>query len=118
MHGIELDVHLSRDGIPVVIHDATLDRMAKGHGNASVFNGTDLRKLAAGAGEPIPTLRDVLEVVRGQVHVDIEAKAGSAADAVLDEVGKHPVSIGSCPRPTMMARDSSARLRRTVSYGR
>jgi len=118
VHSIELDVHLSREGIPVVIHDATLDRTAKGHGNASVCNGTDLRKLAVGAGEPIPTLRDVPELVRGQVHLGIEAKAGSAADAVRDEVEKHPVSIGSCPRSTMMSRDPSARLGWTVSYGR
>lgn len=89
-YGIEFDVHLSRDGIPVVIHDATLDRTTTGSGNIASFDLADLQKLDAGNGETIPTLQEVLELVAGRVHVDIEVKAGAAADAVLIKVSNHP----------------------------
>jgi len=89
VQGIELDVHLSRDGVPVVIHDTTLDRTTDGHGEVAAFDIADLQRLDAGGGEAIPTLREVLELVSGQTHVDIEVKAGCAADAVLDEVANH-----------------------------
>lgn len=89
-HGIELDVHLSRDGVPVVIHDSTVDRTTNGSGDVASLDLVDLKQLDAGHGESIPTLRDVLDLVSGRVHVDIEVKAGAAAEAVLIEVASHP----------------------------
>jgi glycerophosphoryl diester phosphodiesterase len=89
-HGIELDVHLSRDRVPVVIHDPTLDRTTTGKGAVAQFDLAELQKLNAGNGETVPTLRDVLEVAAGRVHIDIEVKAGAAAEAVVTEVAMHP----------------------------
>lgn len=85
-----MDVHLSRDGVPVVIHDSTLDRTTNGQGKVAAFDIADLQLLNAGGGETLPTLHDVLELVSGRAHVDIEVKAGPAAEAVLDEVANHP----------------------------
>ena len=84
--GIELDVHLSRDGVPMVIHDATVDRTTNGMGVVAEMTREELQALDAGGGERIPTLGEVLDVVGNRVHVDIEVKANEAGEAVLGEV--------------------------------
>ena len=68
--GIELDVHLSRDGELVVIHDETLDRTTDGAGWVQDRTLAELRALRADNGLPgfaearIPTLREVLDLLR------------------------------------------------------
>ena len=78
---IELDVHLSRDGEIVVIHDETLERTTNGKGMVADQTLGDLKKLDAGssfsatfAGEKIPTLKEVLDLVKGRALVNIEIK--------------------------------------------
>lgn len=82
---IELDLHVSRDGAVVVIHDATLERTTTGRGFVRETALADLRRLDAGtwfharfAGERVPTLREVLEVVKGhgndRVRLNLETK--------------------------------------------
>jgi glycerophosphoryl diester phosphodiesterase len=88
--GIELDVHLSADGVPVVIHDDTLDRTTNGTGEVANHSVTELQSLDAGGGQPVPTLKEVLYVVAGHLHVDIEIKAGAAGDAVLELASRYP----------------------------
>lgn len=85
---IELDVTLSKDGIPVVIHDETLDRTTSGEGAVSDHTLEELKTLDAGSwfseehlGEPIPTLEEVLEFAKGKISVNIEIKT----EAVTDE---------------------------------
>lgn len=86
VEGIELDVHLSRDGVPVVIHDETVDRTTNGAGAVADFTVEELRALDAGNGEYVPTLAEVLDLVGDRLHVDIEVKANVAGEAVLKEV--------------------------------
>jgi glycerophosphoryl diester phosphodiesterase len=78
---IELDVHFSKDGKIVVIHDETLERTTNGRGKVADHTLTDLKKLDAGssfggqfAGERIPTLEEVLALAKGRVLVNIEIK--------------------------------------------
>jgi glycerophosphoryl diester phosphodiesterase len=68
----EIDVTLSKDGYVVVIHDETLDRTTNGTGPVSDATLEELQRLDAGswfapefAGEKIPTLGEVLDLVRG-----------------------------------------------------
>ena len=89
VHGIELDVHLSRDGEAVVIHDESVDRTTNGSGQVSELTLAEMQSLDAGDGESIPTLAQVLALVSGRLHVDIEVKAAAAADQVLAEVARH-----------------------------
>ncbi|HEX6972297.1 MAG TPA: glycerophosphodiester phosphodiesterase family protein [Limnochordia bacterium] len=81
--GIELDVQLSRDGVPVVMHDASVDRTTTGTGRVSDLTAAELRALvipARGGGEErVPTLADVLAAVGPTVFLDIELKAPSPA---------------------------------------
>lgn len=65
--GIELDIQLSKDNVPVVIHDRTLKRTASGKGVVTETNYADLKKHDAGSwfspsfrGETIPSLEEVL----------------------------------------------------------
>ena len=79
---IELDVRLSRDEEVIVLHDRTLQRTSTGNGAARNYAYEELRLFDAGswfhpsfASERIPTLRSVLELVRGKKLVNIELKS-------------------------------------------
>jgi glycerophosphoryl diester phosphodiesterase len=68
---VELDVHLSADGEPVIIHDPVLARTTDGSGLVSEHTTAALRRLDAGrwfakpfAGERIPSLAEALDVLR------------------------------------------------------
>lgn len=79
---IELDVALSHDRKLVVIHDATLQRTTNGHGPVNGLNLEQLKQLDAGswfhtrfAGERLPELIEVLELVDGRALINIEIKS-------------------------------------------
>src|SRR5262249_23982780 len=78
---IECDVHLSADGVPVVIHDPTVDRTTNGHGAVANLILAQLRALDAGgrfgpavAGARIPTLDELLAWAHGRIRVVVELK--------------------------------------------
>ena len=74
--GIELDIRLSKDGIPVVMHDRSLIRMCGVNKNVDDLNVDELKKLKLLDTEDcIPTLREVLDLVDGAVPLVIEMKA-------------------------------------------
>jgi glycerophosphoryl diester phosphodiesterase len=89
---IELDVHLSRDGALIVIHDETLDRTTNGHGLVRDHTLAELRELDAGEGQRLLTLDEVLEWARQKdTVVDIEIKNApifyeGISEAVVDAV--------------------------------
>lgn len=74
-YGIEFDVQLSKDDIPVVFHDASLKRMCGVDGKVWEYTLEELQKMKlATSNETIPTLQEVLKVVGGQVPLIIEYK--------------------------------------------
>jgi glycerophosphoryl diester phosphodiesterase len=96
--GLELDVHLSRDGVPVVIHDKTLDRTTDRTGPVAAYAARELAEVDAGYRFPsdgtfpfrgqgigIPTLEEVLRRFTVS-RVIIEMKEGhfALARAVID----------------------------------
>jgi len=89
VHGIELDVHMSRDGAIVVIHDSRVDRTSNGRGKVGAMTLPELQSLDAGswfnaafpqrarpeyACQRIPTLNEVMQLVRNQIRLYIEIK--------------------------------------------
>ena len=88
--GVELDVHLSADGVPVVIHDETVDRTTNGSGAVSDHTVDQLRTLDAGRGEYVPALAEVLTLFGPEQHVNIEIKSNAAGQAVIDVVDALP----------------------------
>lgn len=86
---IELDVQLSKDGIPVVFHDAKLNRHSNGKGRVSSFLFDELHQLDAGKwfsiefmGEKIPSLEQVLQWASDKILVNIEIKAEAVGDEI------------------------------------
>jgi glycerophosphoryl diester phosphodiesterase len=88
---VELDVQVTRDGHVVVIHDPTVDRTTSGQGAVAEMTLAELRALSAGyperfgqdfAGQRIPTLAEVLHLMRGRGRMLIEIKPDAVtADA-------------------------------------
>lgn len=75
-YGIELDVHLTKDKIPVIFHDKNLQRVCKVNKNISDCTLEDLREYNLyDSTEKIPTLQEVLDLVDGQVPLIIELKS-------------------------------------------
>jgi glycerophosphoryl diester phosphodiesterase len=114
--GLEFDVHLSRDGVVVIHHDATLDRTTDHRGPLAALTAAELARVDAGhnfvprgqsghppfrgAGCGIPTLREVLHRYRN-IWIIIELKLNDPvlAHRTIDEVRAadaiHRVSLGS-----------------------
>ena len=79
---VELDVHVCKSGELVVIHDDRVDRTTDGKGYVSEKSAQELRKLDAGKGDKIPTLREVLDFIDRRVKVNIELKGEGTAKPV------------------------------------
>jgi glycerophosphoryl diester phosphodiesterase len=95
--GVELDVHLSADGVPVVIHDDRLDATTDGSGPVAALTLADLKRVDAGirfgpnfTEERIPTLEEALTCFSREMLVNIELKDQGARtgleQAVVDVV--------------------------------
>ena len=74
--GVELDVQLSRDGVPVVFHDASLYRLTGFRGQLARQSWPELRALSIRGSHAIPRLVDVLRLTRALTVVQIELKSG------------------------------------------
>jgi glycerophosphoryl diester phosphodiesterase len=80
--GIELDVHLSKDGELVVIHDFDVDGTTDGTGPVNGYTAAELAELDAShkftphqANVGVPTLAQVLDLVDNRCHVNVEIKS-------------------------------------------
>ena len=100
--GIELDVHLARDGAIVVFHNYTLSKTTGGRGLLAGRTLEELKQLDAGssfssefAGTPIPTLQEVIEALDEDTFIMIEIKSylgkanGQIAGAVAGVVAEY-----------------------------
>lgn len=75
---VEFDVRLTADGVPVVLHDADVSRTTDGRGLVHELTWEELRRLSAGRPggprEPVPSLREALELLSGRAGADVEIK--------------------------------------------
>jgi len=76
-YGMELDVQLSRDGLVVVFHDDTLERVCGVAKRVDELDYAELQKLRlCGTGEKIPLFDEVLATVSGKTPIIVELKTG------------------------------------------
>jgi glycerophosphoryl diester phosphodiesterase len=73
---IETDLHLTRDGVIPLTHDATLAHLG-GRGEVADVTWAELRTLDAGGGERVPLLDDVLDELGPRIPFNLELKVGS-----------------------------------------
>ena len=95
--GIEFDVQLSRDGVPVVMHDSTVDRTTNGSGRVSDLTLAELRQLVIAGDQAIPTLDEVFETFGRRTLYNIELKGlkindGGLSAAVADAIEGYQVA--------------------------
>ncbi|MGW0758167.1 glycerophosphodiester phosphodiesterase [Streptomyces sp. NPDC002814] len=76
---IELDLHLSKDGALVVMHDADVDRTTDGTGPIAEKTLAELRALDAGRGERVPVFEEVLDAVKCPLQAEIKDEAAARA---------------------------------------
>ncbi len=83
MDAIELDLHLSKDGALVIMHDAEVDRTTDGRGAIAGLTLTELRALDAGQGERVPVFEEVLDAVGSPLQAEIKDTAAARALAAV-----------------------------------
>lgn len=79
LDAIELDLHLSKDGALVVMHDTDVDRTTDGTGAIADKTLAELRALDAGRGERVPVFEEVLDAVKSPLQAEIKDVAAARA---------------------------------------
>lgn len=135
---MEYDVKLSRDGVPVLLHDDTLDRTSSSSGPAGALTLAELASIDFGAwhsrdyaGEPIATLFSVAAyTLANGIHSNIEIKPSTGTDAetghevalaarTLWANSDTPPLLSSFSREALgAARDAAPELPRALLFGR
>jgi glycerophosphoryl diester phosphodiesterase len=90
---IEMDVMMSKDGIPIVFHDAKLNRHTNGNSYAKYYTLKELKKLDAGSwfnpkfsDQQIPTLEEALQFASGKIALNIEIKTEAVSDEIKNGI--------------------------------
>ncbi len=93
--GLECDIHATVDGVPVVIHDASVDRTTNGTGKIAEMTLAQVKAvdarfgLDAFAGVRIPTLDELLALVAGKALLALEYKAMDAVAPSIPILRRH-----------------------------
>jgi glycerophosphoryl diester phosphodiesterase len=87
--GVELDVQLCADGVPIIIHDTTVDRTCDGTGRVADLSLAELRLLTIDNDHPIPTLDDLFATFGRRTLYNVELKVlGRGGDALAAAVAR------------------------------
>ncbi len=93
---VELDVHRTKDGHLVIMHDDTVDRTTDGHGAIKDLTLKELKEMDAGSwfspefkSEKVPTFDEVLEWAKGKVNIDIEIKNSVQYPGIEKDIIEH-----------------------------
>lgn len=100
---MEIDLHLCGGGVPVLLHDHTLDRTTNLSGPVRDVPLADLTRADAGAGEHVPSLDEVLDLVAGRISVMCELKVApehpeegpALLDATIAAIRRHSAETWS-----------------------
>lgn len=121
---VEVDVHLSRDGELMVIHDADLRRVAGRPDAVGALTADELARVDLGAGQGVPRLADVVALARGRIGVYVELKGertGAALAALANSGGTQGVEVigGSFDLPLVVQlREGRTDIPRSILFRR
>ena len=118
---IELDVHVCGSGELVVIHDEKINRTTNERGLVAQKTLSELKKLDAGQGEKIPTLEEVLNLIKGRAKVNIELKGKNTALKAGEIVKKYNMEndvifSASSLKPLLIAQKQLPEVSRALIY--
>lgn len=125
-HMIEFDIAITRDGVPVLMHDATVNRTTDGKGKVNELTLAELKRLDAGvwkharfAGTRVPTLEEALAGMPRNVWLNVDFKAdtrfaGKSADAAR-RVAEILVKTGRVGQSLFAARGADGTAARAVA---
>jgi len=88
---VELDVHLSSEGYPIVMHNATVEQTTNGCGYIKDLTLQELKELDAGKGERIPTLQEAIDCVKDRCGLYIELKGEQTEEPVVKLVRENAI---------------------------
>ncbi len=83
---IEVDIRITKDSHPVIIHDHTVDRTTNGQGKVNDINLAEIKQFDTDSGESIPHLKEVLSVVNAEVPLVLELKVPSSINIILNHL--------------------------------
>jgi len=119
---VEIDLECSKDHVPVLMHDTTLDRTTNGSGKISEYTWDELKNLDAGswkskeyAGAGIPLFEDVLRLCKDKTMLNIDLKNPSAIPEMIKLLKKYDmenevVITGRIPECVPAIRESGMNL--------
>ncbi|MFX0188312.1 MAG: glycerophosphodiester phosphodiesterase [Candidatus Hodarchaeota archaeon] len=81
---IEFDIHMSKDGEIVVMHDSNTFAITGHKGLINRMTIEELKRLDCGDGEQIPTLRETIKLAKGKIGLQIEIKAKDLVDRMVE----------------------------------
>lgn len=123
---IEIDVRATADGVPVLLHDATVDRTTNGSGLLGAMTFAEAGALDAGDGrypsERIPSLAEVAALTKGKAALFVEVKEAGIERQVIDVLRDAGVleesAINSFLPPVLAAtREIEPQLPRVLTLG-
>ena len=80
---IEIDARITKDNEIIIMHDSTVDRTTDGEGYVKNMNLEDIKKLKVYKKEEIPTLQEVINIVKGKCKLNIHIKEKRETDKIL-----------------------------------
>jgi len=90
---IEFDVRKTKDDVPIILHDSTLDRTSTGKGSVINCTWEDLQSVSIkGSNQKIPSLHDVFSEFKNDIGYDVEIKTKDTAKLVVDEIIRSGIS--------------------------
>ena len=119
---VEVDARLSRDRIPVIMHDLLLDRTTNGKGPVNEYTVEELRTFDAGKGEQIPTLEEVCSLVKGHCGLVVEIKEPASESLICSVLGQNPPEnlfiVSFHPESILTVKDLFSGVKTGIIYSR
>ena len=91
-NAVEVDVRVTKDGVPVLMHDETVDRTTNGSGKLRDLTFEEVKSLDAGLGEHVPSLEEALKYVKGKIYLLLEVKEAEALNPSLKLIKEYDMT--------------------------
>lgn len=102
--GLEFDVHLTKDQVPIVMHDEKIDRTSNGHGQINQLTLNEIRQYHLSNGEKIPTLSEFLHVVaENPVQLNLELKTDKIHYAGIEQLVLKMIAQAPLAKPVIFS---------------